>query len=430
MKQGRKGMIRKIITAAASVILALVMVAELPAVAKADLHYLENGNIRVETDAEGNYTVKQGTNETHDTDPVVISNQNPENMTSYVLTINSGSTGDNAAHVTLENVNIFFSQGAAVRTTGDVVLEINGTNILQAPQTAAALVKNDDGILTIQDANGDGGSLDATGGVYAAGIGGSDSMAGNNIIITGGNITARGGNFAAGIGGGNGGSGSNITISGGNVTAIGGERAAGIGGGWHGAGNNITISDGNVTANGGTGAVGIGGGRDATGTNNHITGGTVTVDGEIVEPEIPVPVQPAQQAIPVAEETGVSGGNAQSTPAGDFGAFTEQLNAQIESYIQQLQALIASGSADVLQAVMQAGFTLNLGNHTMLDARTCVLLGQVLDMGVPVRIDFTHGGVGYRTTIPTDRKGSLTVLASDGLCTIEELTAAFETKVL
>ncbi len=29
----------------------------------------------------------------------------------------------------------------------------------------------------------------------------------------------------------------------------------------------------------------------------------------------------------------------------------------------------------------------------MLDAETCALLGEVLDMGVPVRIDFIHGGV-------------------------------------
>ena len=75
------------------------------------------------------------------------------------------------------------------------------------------------------------GSLVASSNGYAPGIGGTyDTVKGGNIVIEGGTITATGGVFASGIGGGECGCG-NITISGGSVTATGGRGAPGIGGG-------------------------------------------------------------------------------------------------------------------------------------------------------------------------------------------------------
>ena len=120
-----------------------------------------------------------------------------------------------------------------------------------------------------------GGSVAATGGDEAAGIGGGQESSGGNITINGGNVTASGGENAAGIGGGQGGSGGNITINGGSVAATGGELAAGIGGGSEDSGGNITISGGSVTATGGNHGAGIGdgsggsGGSFATGTDGH-----------------------------------------------------------------------------------------------------------------------------------------------------------------
>ena len=116
----------------------------------------------------------------------------------------------------------------------------------------------------------------------------NDSPGGmGTLVIHGGVITATGGNYAAGIGGGedrgiqpNG----SVTIYGGNVTATGGYRAAGIGGGYDAAqGGPVTIYGGTVTATGGENGAGIGGGYRSTpgeqGGNVKIYGGTVTARG-------------------------------------------------------------------------------------------------------------------------------------------------------
>lgn len=78
------------------------------------------------------------------------------------------------------------------------------------------------------------GNITATGGKFAAGIGGGDTGAGGTININGGTIVATGGYLAAGIGGGVYGAGGVINISGGQVTAISDDRASGIGPGYKG----------------------------------------------------------------------------------------------------------------------------------------------------------------------------------------------------
>ncbi len=125
------------------------------------------------------------------------------------------------------------------------------------------------------------GSLTATGGYGAAGIGGGIEGSGGTITITGGEVTATGGNSAAGIGGGIEGSGGTVTVYGGEVTATGGYGAAGIGGGEYGSGGTVTVYGGVVTATGGgTGwsAAGIGGTAGSGGTVT-VYGGTVTATG-------------------------------------------------------------------------------------------------------------------------------------------------------
>ena len=96
-----------------------------------------------------------------------------------------------------------------------------------------------------------------------------------NIVIAGGTITATGGNYAAGIGGGHYGACGTITITGGTITATGGTSAAGIGGGHHSACGSITITNTvtKLTAKrGSTGANSIGAGDSGS-------CGTVTTDG-------------------------------------------------------------------------------------------------------------------------------------------------------
>lgn len=168
----------------------------------------------------------------------------------------------------------------SVQGKGNVEIELDGDNELKSGTQSAGLEKTSTGTLTLKDDSKEAGSLTATGGNNAAGIGGGNGGVGKNITITGGTVTAAGGFGNAGIGGGNGSDGENITITGGSVTATGGEFAAGIGGSNGGSGNNITITGGTVTATGGEGGAGIGGGAEGGGGNNiTIKGGTVTATG-------------------------------------------------------------------------------------------------------------------------------------------------------
>ena len=155
-------------------------------------------------------------------------------------------------------------------------ITIHGGNVTATGGDFAAGIggggwKGSGGTITIH-----GGKVTATGGSYAAGIGGGYSGSGGTVTIHGGSVTATGGGSGAGIGSGKDGSGGTITIHGGNVTATGGHDAAGIGGGYFASGGTITIHGGNVTASGGIGAAGIGGGY-------HGSGGTITIHGGTVK---------------------------------------------------------------------------------------------------------------------------------------------------
>ena len=215
-----------------------------------------------------------------------------------ITVINKAAT---ALKLTLKDVKIdvsdtgtedYFKAGKAalsVQGSGDVEIELDGKNELKSGFSKAGLEKTSTGTLTLKDDNQKddnqkAGSLTATGGNWAAGIGGGYKGNGKNITIKGGTVNAAGGdNGGAGIGGGDYGSGEAITITGGTVEATGGDFGAGIGGGSWGNGEDITIKGGTVEANGGLFGAGIGGGNAASiggsGKNITITGGTVNAAG-------------------------------------------------------------------------------------------------------------------------------------------------------
>ena len=166
----------------------------------------------------------------------------------------------------------------SVQGKGNVEIELDGDNELKSGASRAGLEKTSTGKLTLKDDNKEAGSLTATGGASAAGIGGGYLGDGRDITITGGTVDATGGYGSAGIGGGKEGKGENITITGGTVDATGGYGSAGIGGGLLGSGENIAITGGTVNATGTDGA-GIGGGNGGVGKNITITGGTVNTTG-------------------------------------------------------------------------------------------------------------------------------------------------------
>ena len=129
------------------------------------------------------------------------------------------------------------------------------------------------------------GTVNASGGRLAAGIGGGFQGRGSHIYIYGGNIDAQGGATGAGIGGGSWttkqdmdgiNAASNIVISGGRVSARGQYNCAGIGGGQYVPAHDITITGGHVSATGHYGAA-IGGGRWCHGKNITITDATLNL---------------------------------------------------------------------------------------------------------------------------------------------------------
>ena len=145
-----------------------------------------------------------------------------------------------------------------------------------------------------------GGTINATGGEYGAGIGAGSwghsghsrntihGGAGERLYFYSGTVNASGGRLAAGIGGGFQGRGSHIYIYGGNIDAQGGDAGAGIGGGvWTtkqdmdgiNAASDIVISGGRVSARGQYNAAGIGGGQYVPARNITITGGHVSATG-------------------------------------------------------------------------------------------------------------------------------------------------------
>ena len=289
---------------AAALVLTAAMLTTLAAPAFAKEWYIEDGDIVISAGTEtGTNKVTQTGKETVNNDKDTVITNREKNASSNTVTIEAKEK-DDKVEVTLKDVNIDASSRseAAVSVTGkgDTNIELDGSNKLQSGRDHAGLEHNQtvgsegnvtSGKLTIQDDNDNAGSLDATGGLYGAGIGGSMSKDGQ-VTITGGDITANGGKYAAGIGGGIGGIG-DVEITGGTITAT-GVYGAGIGGG--------QSADGDVTISGGTikkaeslspsnpGGAGIGGG--------YYGDGRVTITGDAV-------IEEAQGGI---QSAGIGGG--------------------------------------------------------------------------------------------------------------------------
>ncbi len=244
-----------------SVMLVLLM---LPATALAAEHPLANGeSIDISTCSEG--------------DIVRVA-------TGASVTI-SGSR-NNIAVICEAGVNVTLSGVTIDNTMNDFVCPLSFTGVDNTLTLAAGTVNSLTGGAQRSAVHAGGstkliiegtGSLNATGGSAAAGIGGNLMGDCGTIEIKSGTISATVSGIlpvygGAGIGGGARGSGGNITISGGIVYARGGDDAAGIGGGGNGSGGaeagSVTIRGGTVTAEG-NGIADIGGAG----------GGTLSVDG-------------------------------------------------------------------------------------------------------------------------------------------------------
>ena len=180
----------------------------------------------------------------------------------------------------------FYSNYPGILAAVGHTLIIKGTGSLTASSNGGgAGIGGGWGAIACGNIEIQGGTITATGGYNAAGIGSGSCGNCGNITISGGNVTANGGEYAAGIGSGAGDNESStdkcgdILISGGTVSATGGYCAAGIGSGSCGNCVNISISGGTVKATGGAYSAGIGSGSEGTCGAITISGGTVSATG-------------------------------------------------------------------------------------------------------------------------------------------------------
>ena len=185
----------------------------------------------------------------------------------------SGITCAGSATIVLENSNvvkggyeefsgIYFPENCTLTIKGDGALDVRSNGYAAGIGCNGGDNAAPCGNILIQS-----GTITATGGFAAAGIGGTYGASCGSISIHGGTVTATGGQYAPGIGGSFEATCGNIEIKGGDTTVIatGGEYAPGIGSGTGSECADITISGGTVIATGGKDAPGIGSGSDAEG---------------------------------------------------------------------------------------------------------------------------------------------------------------------
>ena len=411
---------------AAAFILTAAMLTTLTAPAFAKTWDIEKGDITVKAgEAEGPNKVKQGDSDfVKDEGDTIITGTSDKNT----VTIEAENKGDKV-EVKLEDVNIDASSRvnpsattlndtsyAAVNVTGkgDTNIELDGDNELKSGRYRAGLEHNQtadsegnvtSGKLTIQDDKDNAGSLTATGGESAAGIGGGNANAGQ-VTITGGNITATGGYGSAGIGGGygqispnpNAGDG-DVTISGGTIKAAGGTFGAGIGGGYIGDAHVTITGDATVEeVQGGEGAAGIGSGA-------YASIGEVEISGNAKIDNV------------TGGDYGAGIGGGFSSPW-DGGSLTGNGKVTIKD-----NAVINNAQGGSLGAGIGGGYA-GLGDVTIEGNTTVNATGGAGAAGIGSGVDSVNdaAGNGNKITIRSNESGAPTVNATGGESSIDEET--------
>ena len=406
------------------------MLTTLTAPAFAGTWYIEDGDITISAGESGN-NVTQNENTTENDHDTIITNRE-EGASSHTVTIDAKDK-DDKVEVTLKDLNIDASSRvnpsattlndtsyAAVNVTGkgDTNIELDGDNELKSGRYRAGLEHNQtadsegnvtSGKLTIQDDKDNAGSLTATGGESAAGIGGGNANAGQ-VTITGGNITATGGYGSAGIGGGygqispnpNAGDG-DVTISGGTIKAAGGTFGAGIGGGYIGDAHVTITGDATVEeVQGGEGAAGIGSGA-------YASIGEVEISGNAKIDNV------------TGGDYGAGIGGGFSSPW-DGGSLTGNGKVTIKD-----NAVINNAQGGSLGAGIGGGYGggyAGLGDVTIEGNTTVNATGGAGAAGIGSGVDSVNdaAGNGNKITIRSNETGTPTVNATGGESSIDEET--------
>ena len=174
--------------------LALLLVVSMPLAALAEEYDLANGSISVNAKEDGQYVTQDNGVQDHKEEAETgITQTITEEAPSTTNTITITAEQNTTAQVTIQDVNIDTTStgGAAITVegSGDVVIELDGSNTVHSGKNHAGVEKNNGGSLTITNTDevtaSDPGSLDATGGSRAAGIGGGNNQSASDITITG-----------------------------------------------------------------------------------------------------------------------------------------------------------------------------------------------------------------------------------------------------
>lgn len=227
---------------------------------------ISQGNVRIFDDENnpGKIKVKYGSGES-------LLNIDPETVitvtgstTQYELKVETNTpVRVKASDLTIDSSERSYSYAMVLigkDNSADVTLILEGKNTFIGGTHRTGIAAGEGKKLTIEGT----GSLTATGGSRAAGIGGEVNCPCGTIIINSGTVTANGGDKSAGIGGGGthlveiGGDGGTVIITGGSVTAN-GSGAADIGGGINNNTGTVIITGGTLKAvnNKATGNAGI-----------------------------------------------------------------------------------------------------------------------------------------------------------------------------
>ncbi len=392
--------------------------------------YIEDGDITISAGESCNNVTQNKETTVNDHDTIITNRE--EGASSHTVTIDAKDK-DDKVEVTLKDVNIDASSRvnpsattlndtsyAAVNVTGkgDTNIELDGDNELKSGRYRAGLEHNQtadsegnvtSGKLTIQDDKDNAGSLTATGGESAAGIGGGNANAGQ-VTITGGNITATGGYGSAGIGGGygqispnpNAGDG-DVTISGGTIKAAGGTFGAGIGGGYIGDAHVTITGDATVEeVQGGEGAAGIGSGA-------YASIGEVEISGNAKIDNV------------TGGDYGAGIGGGFSSPW-DGGSLTGNGKVTIKD-----NAVINNAQGGSLGAGIGGGYGggyAGLGDVTIEGNTTVNATGGAGAAGIGSGVDSVNdaAGNGNKITIRSNESGAPTVNATGGESSIDEET--------
>ena len=206
------------------------------------------------------------------------------NITADTSHVWGGITCQGSATIVLQGVNYLrgghpYVPGLYVPPGKTLVIRGDGTLEAGSNGYGAGIGGGRSASMACGDIVIEGGTIVATGGDGAAGIGSGPVSTCGTITVSGGSVTATGGNAAAGIGAGQQGTNGTVTVTGGIVDATGGPYGAGIGSGYQAVCGDIAVSGGTVAATGGQYAAGIGSGLDGTCGDITLSGGTVSAAG-------------------------------------------------------------------------------------------------------------------------------------------------------